>query len=42
MPEWRRQCVEPVPFLDPKVKTRIEEEQKLLSSAILGKLQNVL
>jgi hypothetical protein len=42
LPEWRRQCVEPVPFLDPKVKTRIEEEQKLLSSAILGKLQNVL
>lgn len=42
LPEWKRQCVEPVPLLDPKVKSRVEEEQRILSTAILGKMQNVL
>jgi hypothetical protein len=37
LPEWRRQCVDPVPFLDPKVKTRVEEEHQILAAAILGK-----
>ncbi|MBU6152872.1 MAG: hypothetical protein KGP28_01095 [Bdellovibrionales bacterium] len=40
--EWRRNCVEPVPLLDPKVKTRVEEEFKVLATHLFGKSSDVL
>ncbi len=40
--EWRRNCVEPVPLLDPRVKTKVEQEFQALAGFFFGKMSNVL
>ncbi len=40
--EWKRYCVEPAPWLDSKVKSRIEEEHKVLAQCFLGNSNHVL
>jgi hypothetical protein len=40
--EWRRNCVEPVPLLDPKVKTAVEKEYQILSENFFRKPSDVL
>ncbi len=40
--EWRRNCVEPVPLLDPKVKAAVEKEYQLLADHFFRKHDHVL
>jgi hypothetical protein len=40
--DWRRQCVEPVPVLDPSVRAKIEEEYRTLARCFLGNSRHVL
>ena len=40
--DWRRQCVEPVPVLDPSVRAKIEEEYRTLARSFLGNSRHVL
>jgi len=40
--DWRRQCVEPVPVLDPTIRSKIEEEYRTLARCFLGNARHVL